>query len=215
MTIVACVIAVLSTSIGQTASGETAPARVGVVDIPAVSERYLKTSELEAVFERRRAELTAERDAMRDKVDRTARSLSEEFKPGTKEHLERRKQLAMLEAELQWLIEAQGRAIEQELAGSLRMIFDDIRSAVAEVARRKGFDIVLAADQLPKEAPATTTQSRQQIILQKVLYWRPSVDLTEDVIVQINAEYERQRSASGSGSARPPFSDENSTPDDR
>ncbi len=214
MTIASCWTSVVLMSIGQIASGGAAPARVAVVDIPAVSEGYRRTSDLENKFEQRRKALNAERGALREKVDRTTRSLREEFKPGTKEYQERRKQLAMLEAEFQWLVEAQGREIERQLAKSLRAIFDDIRNAIGEVAEEKGMDVVLAADQLPEDAPATTTQARQQIILQKVLYWRPSVDLTDDVIVRLNADYEAQHPSQASGSARPPFSDEHPMQDD-
>jgi Skp family chaperone for outer membrane proteins len=191
--------AVALASIGQATSGGFAPARVGVVDVPAVSERYLKTTELENHFELRRVKLSEQPDALREKIDRTARSLREEFKPGTNEFQERSKQLAMLEAELQWFVEEQGRQIEQELAGSLRLIFDDIRDVVGELAEQKGIDVVLAADRIPEGAPATTTQARQQIILQKVLYWRPSVDLTDDVVARLNARFEAQRPSPASG----------------
>lgn len=214
MTTVSCWTVVALMSVGQIASGGASPVRVAVVDIPAVSEAYLRTGDLENMFEQRRKALSAELGAMREKVDRTMRSLREEFKPGTKEYRERRKQLAMLEAELQWLVEAQGRDVERELAKSLRAIFDDIRNAVGEVADEKGVDVVLAADRLPEDAPPTTTQARQQIILQKVLYWRPSVDLTDDVIVRLNAEYEAQRPSQASGSARPPSSDEHPMQDE-
>ena len=178
-------------SLGQ--SGPATATRVAVVNVPVVSERYLKTSYLEGQFETKRLELAGQRDALRDNIDRTRRSLQEEFKPRTQEFRQRAKQLAMLEAEMQWLIETQGRQVETELAASLRMIFADIQSAIRAVAEERNIDVVLAADQLPPEPPMTTSQARQQVVLQKVLYWRPGVDLTDVVVARLNADFEKSR----------------------
>ncbi|MGB2985619.1 MAG: OmpH family outer membrane protein [Phycisphaerae bacterium] len=170
--------------------------KVAVVNVPAVSERYLRTSELEAQFEQRRVKFNEQRDALREKIERTGRSLQEEFKPGTREYDERRKQLAMLETELQWFIETEARKIEEGLASSLHSIYSDIQAVVREVAEEMGIDMVLAADRLPEEVPQTTTQVRQQIVLQKVIYFSPRVDLTDEVITRLNARYKARRAVS-------------------
>ncbi|MCH8243163.1 MAG: OmpH family outer membrane protein [Planctomycetes bacterium] len=128
------------TTIGQ--QDRFGSTRVAVVDVPVVSERYLRTSDLEARFEQRRVKFNRERDALREKMERAGRSLQEEFKPGTGEYGERRKQLAMLEAELQWFMETEGEKIERHLASSLRSIYDDIQAIVGEVAKEQGIDVI-------------------------------------------------------------------------
>ncbi len=187
MALVTCLMASALTLAGQTNSIGTT--RVAVVNVGLVSERYLKTSALEAQFEQKRAQLNEQRIAMEEQVDRTRRSLQEELKPGTSEFNERRKQLAMQEAELQWFMESEGQLIEQGLAVSLRAIFDDIQAAVREVAEEMRVELVLAVDQLPKEAPAKTGQARQQIMLQKVVYFHPQVDITDAVVAKLNASH--------------------------
>jgi len=167
--------------------GETS---VAVVNIPEVSERYHRRTDLEARFELVRTDLNKNRDAMRDKISRAGRSLQEELKPGTDEYFQREKELAMYEAELQYFVESQGRRIERELAGSLKLIFDDIQAAVIDIAKQRGIDIVLAADQLPDAPPENTSQVRQQIVLQKVIYWHPNVDITDDVVAHLNQAYD-------------------------
>lgn len=201
-----CMTAVLSI-LGQPATGGLGSARVAVVDIPAVSQRYLRTADLEAQFEQHRIKFTEQRDALRQKIERTGRSLQEEFKPGSDEFETRRKQLALLEAELQWYVESEGQKLEAALAASLREIYNDIRAAVSEVANEQGVDIVIAADRLPDETPRTTTQARQQILLQKVVYWNLRVDITEEVIVRLNAAHKARSMAAPSGPARPPLSE--------
>ena len=61
----------------------------------------------------------------------------------------------------------------------------------------KGVEIVLASDQLPAETPDSPTQVRQHILLQKVLFWTPSLDLTEDVITKLNGRYKAATPAAG------------------
>ena len=197
-------------SLGQSNASGTTPTRIAVVNVPVVSEQYLKTGELEREFEERRLKMAEQRDALRDRIDRAVGSLREEFKPGTDEYAGRAKELVMLEAEMQWLVESQGRKIEGQLAASLRLIFDDIRGMIRTMADERGIDVVLAADQLPEGSPSTTAQARQQVVLQKVLFWRPGVDITDDVISRLNTRFQTQRKASPSGSARPPSAEDDS-----
>jgi len=175
-------------------SASWASTNVAIVNIPAVSERYKRTADLEARFEVRRNELNQQRDQLRAKLERAARSLQEELKPGTDAFESRQKEAALLDAELKFFIESAGRKIEQELAGSLRSIFDDIQSVVEDIAREQGIDVVLAADQMPTGKAGSTIQVRQQIVLQKVLFWSPNLDLTDEVVTRLNAQYAKQRS---------------------
>ena len=199
-----CVTAALTIVGQQDAYGTT---KVAVVDIPAASTRYVRTGDLEGEFEQRRLKFNEERNALQQRIQRTGQSLQEELKPGTAEFEERRKQLVMLEAELQWFVEAEGQKIEQGLADSLRSIYEDIQEAVREVAEERGIEVVLAADRLPDEPAQSTTQIRQQIVLQKAIYWSPRVDLTEEVVTRLNARYEERKVTSPSEAASPPTRD--------
>lgn len=184
---------------GGVSGGEPA---VAVVNVPVVSERYAKTADLETRFDALRDQITKERDALRTRAERTARSLQEEFKPGTDDYRTRRKELAMLEAELEYFMESEGKQIEAGLARSLRAIFDDIHAMIRMVAEEKDVDLVLAIDDLPDEVPGSPNVVRQQIVLKKVLYWNSRVDLTEEVISRLNAQYKAAGGKSSLGSAR-------------
>ncbi len=169
--------------------GAAHAASVAVVNIAEVSEKYQRTADLEARFEQVRQKLNEERESLRGRIERATRSLQEELKPGTSEFRERRKELAMLEAQLQYFVESEGKQIEQELAESLRSIFNDIHAMVRVIAEEKALDIVLVADRMPDGPAENTTQVRQQIVLQKVLYWTPKVDITADVVSRLNERY--------------------------
>ena len=180
---------------------------VAVVNVPMVSEKYHKTTDLEAQFDAVRRKLNQERDAMKEKIDRANRSLQEEIKPGTEEFRQRRKEIALMEAELQWFIESEGQKVEKGLAESLRSIFGDIQAVVREVAEEKGIDVVMASDHLPPDTPEAPQQVRQHILLQKVLYWHARVDITEDVVTRLNTRYKAAGGASLPASVATPVPD--------
>lgn len=201
MALITLAVAMASSVLGQAGP---APARVAVVSIPAISEKYQKTADLEARFDVIRRRLSQDRDARKDKIERLKRSLQEELKPGTEEYSQRRKELAMEEAEMQWFVESEGQKVDHGLGDSLREIYQDIQASVREVAEEKGYDIVLASDQLP-DAPADSAQQvRQQILLQKVIYWNPRVDLTADVVAKLNERYKAQPAKNDAPPSAPP-----------
>jgi Skp family chaperone for outer membrane proteins len=167
----------------------SAQSRMGVVNVALVSEKYAKTKDLEGQFDALRKSLGQQRDALRDKIERAKVGLQEELKPGTDAFDARRKEIAMMEAELQWFVESEGQRVERGLAQALRSIYDDIQACVKEIADEQGLQIVLAADQVPAEPPDTPNQARQTILLQKVLYWKPEVDLTDAVLARLNQRY--------------------------
>ena len=192
--------------------------RVAVVNVAVVSEQYQRTKDLEAQFEAKRQLLQQQGDALRQKIEQDERSLREELKPGTSAYEARQKEMAMHQAELQYFVETEGRGVERGLAGSLRNIFSDIQVAVREVAEQKGYDVVLSYDQLPQESPDNPTAARQQILLQKVVYWSPRVDLTNAVIRHLNTKYGGQGAASpgqreGDGQTRVASADRTETPE--
>lgn len=171
------------------ASPTVADTKIAVVNVAEVSEKYDRTKDLESHFDNVRKTLQTQRDELKQKAERTAKSLNEEFKPGTDEYRNRRKELAMMEAQLQYFVDSEGKQIEAELAESLRSIFDDIQTVIRGLAEEKGFDLVLVADSMPPGAPDNTQQVRQQIVLQKVLFASPRVDITNEVVTRLNDKY--------------------------
>ena len=204
MTLVSLAATMVLAGVAQAAGAQADPqAKVAIVNVALASESYAKTSDLEAQFEQLRVKFRDEISAKRDRLERGVKALREEFKPGTAEFDQRQRELAQLEWELQYFQEVEGRKLERSLAASLRQIFADIQRAVGQVAQERGYDVVLAADALPPDAPDTTNMARQQILLQKVLYWNPRVDLTQDVIARLNAQYQGARPATPGTSALP------------
>ena len=184
------------------AGGAYAAEKAGVVNIPVVSERYAKTTDLEAQFDATRQRLSKQKDEQQDRINRLKRSLQEELKPGTAEFEIRKKEIAFAEAELQWFVETEGQKVERGLAQSLRIIYEDIQAIVREIAIEKKLGLVLAGDQLPAGVPDSPTQVRQHILLQKVLDGSADVDITEGVVTRLDARSKASQPA-GTGNPQP------------
>lgn len=200
MTLISIWAVTASMMIGQPGSQ---PTRIAVVNIPVISEKYTKTKDLEASFDARRKELNNQRDAQRNKIERLQRSLREELKPGTDTFIQRQKELVMAEAEMQWFVDSESIKVERGLAEALRGIYQDIQTIVREVASDSGIDVVLSSDLLPNSLPESSAQMRQQILLQKVVYFNPRLDITDKVVTRLNAKYGSLKRNSGVGSAAP------------
>ena len=167
-----------------------ASARVAVVSIGEVSEKYQRTTELESFFDGQRSQFQKTRDEQKQKIERMTKSLQEELKSGTPEFRERAKQITMMEAELKWFVESEGQRLEEGLKSSLRSIYKDMLVVVREVADAKKLDLVVASDRMPESLPESPNQLRQQILLQKVVYWTPRVDITAEVIQRLNERHQ-------------------------
>lgn len=179
------------------------PARVAVVDVPTISEKYARTKELEREIESVRVQFNQERDARRAEIERLNRALEEQFKPGTPDYTERREQLVVLDAKLKSFVESEGAKLERKFNESLMSIFEDIRNAVRTVAQAQGIDVVMAADRPPEVLPDSAAVLRNQLLLQKVLYFHPRVDITQEVIQQVNESYQQRRAVTPGGNAPP------------
>lgn len=189
--------AIVTLLVAQASLGQ---ANIAVVNIPAASERYQKTADIESRIEQRRKELRRERDERRDALERGARALQEDFRPGTDEYAKRERELAQTQWELQYFEESESKIIEREMAAAMLEIYNDIRAAVKVIAQQRGLDLVMAADPDPEQQAETTSQVRQQIVLQKVVYFSAELDITQEVVDRLNAQYKAQ---SGGGSAPP------------
>lgn len=168
----------------------SAPAtKVAVVDVPAVSDAYYKKTALEDDFEAMRAKFREQVDKEKKEIETLRRSMEEQFKPGTPDFEQRKEEGVLRETRLKLYMEREGGNLDGIVNASLRSIFEDIHKVVGKVAEEDGLDIVLAKDELPVEKPNSSDVLRQQIMLHKVMYFRPSLNITAKVIQRLNDEY--------------------------
>jgi Skp family chaperone for outer membrane proteins len=73
----------------------------------------------------------------------------------------------------------------------LKAVFDKVQASVAEIAKQKGLDLVLT-ENLPDPAPGTelTPDQMAQLLAQhNVLFAGGNIDITDEVIAALDAQY--------------------------
>jgi Skp family chaperone for outer membrane proteins len=165
--------------------------KVAVISPVQVFQKMAETQDLK---EKMKAEEAA-RKTTGDEKSLKIRKLQEELqqlKPDSPAYSDKMKELraAQIEASVWDKItsaDAEGRENEQSLA-----LFRKIESAVAEIAKAKGIDVVISDNvgALPENVTGATKQQFTQFMSQKtVWYSSPAVDLTNDVLAKLDADY--------------------------
>lgn len=195
-------VAVSAFSGGAAALGES----IAVLDVARIFEQYQMTRDLERLFEEQRRALTAEADKRRESMDQMRRALAA-FDPASEDFARREQELVRAEVDFQVWSTYEERKLKTDHKNWLMHIYRNTRGVVADVAKSRGFDLVITYDRLADDAPDSTTL-RQQILLQKVIYHSDRVDITEEVLNKLNSAYQSRGSirslSEAPGTASPP-----------
>jgi len=164
---------------------------VAVINLPHVFERYQMTRDLEQFFEEKRQSFTQEAQKKRDDVTMKRNALSQ-FKPGTVDFNERRKNLTQAEIEFQVWLETLEAELKEEHKAWLLSLYDDVQRVVGKLAQERGFDLVLSYNENLEEDAPDSVALRQQILLRTVLFASERVDLTQPALERLDAEYQKR-----------------------
>lgn len=168
---------------------------VAVINLAVAFERYQMTRDLESVFAERRAAVKEQGKTRSDEID-TMRTALEQFKPGTADFQEREEQLVRKEIDFQVWLEVQERRLKLDHKRWLETIYERVQATVGQVARERGIELVLTYSDLVEDAPDSVA-FRQQILLRTVIYADTRIDLTNDVVVLLDADYEKRGGKAG------------------
>ncbi|HEV8261140.1 MAG TPA: OmpH family outer membrane protein, partial [Burkholderiales bacterium] len=149
---------------------------MGAVNIAEVFDKYEMTKGLEEHFEHQRQALAERAQARRDEMDAKRRALLEQFKPDTAEFEERQEELERMQVDYEVWAGVEEKRLKKQHKHWLMTIYRNVREQVRQVAEMRGIDMVLTYDTLTEDAPDSQAL-RQQILLQKVIYSSPRVDL--------------------------------------
>jgi Skp family chaperone for outer membrane proteins len=177
------------------------PPRIAVVDVSRVFDTYAKVAAVKAalqkIFEPQQAELKQLERKLHEWEGRLRLDLRDPKKDiGFFKELQAFT-LQKFEFELK-VQEFQSAAAEREKA-EMKSVLDDIKSAIAAVARAEKFDIVIRAPE--DDAPpvsgndVTPRESMQEMIRRfrqsPVLTYKPDLDITAKIITTLNDDYKK------------------------
>jgi Skp family chaperone for outer membrane proteins len=161
--------------------------KIGVINLSVAFDKYRLTKDLEAKFDEKRRELADEADRRKAEIDVKREALAS-FKPDSADYKERRDQITELEVQFQVWAGVKDQQLKDSHKEWLLHIYTDIRAAVKKVAQEQGVDLVLTFEDVTEDAPDSKAL-RQQLLLEKVIYFDTRLDLTEAVLKQVNSSY--------------------------
>ncbi len=164
--------------------GET---NIAVINVAKVFEKYDMTHDLETMFETKRQAAAQEAETRRSSIDQMRRALTA-FDPDSEDYARREQDLIRAEVEFQvWSTQTENR-MKSDHKKWLLKIYDNVQLAIKELAEKKNIDLVLTYDELTEDAPDSITL-RQQILLQKVIFHDERIDITADILKNLNQKY--------------------------
>ncbi len=187
---------VLAAVIGWQAMGQRnagpAPVTLAAIRMDTLVENLDERANAKAEVARMEREIADEQKARQDELTK----LEDEFKdllPGPMKD-ELRDRIAMKGLQYKSWYEGSMEELEAEKALRLKDLYRKIKIAIKAMAETAGYDIVIQNDEssdLPFESDSRVpaqVQVLQQISSRKVLYLKPAVDVTQDLIVRMNNE---------------------------
>ncbi len=180
-----------------------APTHVAVVNVSKVLSSMQEFKDIRAKWE-------ADQSSMKTLADKDQADLASEQqnivngpKPGTdqydqavqtfdKDHVEDESQLQLKKLQFQ---RGQSR--------TLKMLFEEIEASVADVAKEKGFDLVITeASDFPPNVQDLTPDAMAQLMAQhNVMYVTPQIDISSEVITVLDAKYKSGNTSTGGAPA--------------
>jgi Skp family chaperone for outer membrane proteins len=162
--------------------------RAAICDVAEVFDNYLKGKQLSTEFRQRGERLNTE-DEQRAKAITDIDSELQGLVPGSDAYQARQQEQQRLKIEREVWRQMQVSQVDGERLKLTGDMYDEILAAVRKVAARRGVNLVLY-DKHRIDQPASLTDMLQQVELKKVLYADETIDITGDVLEELNTAYE-------------------------
>jgi Skp family chaperone for outer membrane proteins len=183
-------LALAATGIGYRAVAvaiESRPPTVVVVfNLQKVSDSFVNRAVLDAEYKKLEANIDAERMVRKATVENLIAAY-DEAGDEDKGLLFDQIQQAMGEAEK--YIEFTEREKDLEKSLIMQSLFRDIKSTVAKIAEANNYDLVIASDASTELNPKLSSRATiEQISMHRIYYANTHIDITEQIITQMNLE---------------------------
>jgi Skp family chaperone for outer membrane proteins len=187
--------------LGALAAFQTLAQRGGAADPPIVAavrieplfdglqQRALAKTEIAAL----EADITAEGKRRQAIIVEMEQSLEDGVAANKREELS--DEIALERLKLQFWSQQATAEFEVEKAIRLQHLYTSVKKAIEDMALAEGYDIVVLNDasmELPFERDARVPaqlQILEQIASRKLLYLKPALDVTDDLIMRMNNEF--------------------------
>lgn len=164
------------------------PITAATVDLERLFEALEELASEQAHLQELGAAMDSENDTRQAELQRMDDELAT-LQAGTERYDELESQYIQKSIEYQAWIEFMRRQIDREKALVLEKVYGSVKQAVRDMAEQQGFDIVYLNDSLKPLQRGSEASIQQQISARRMLYTKPALDITEDLITRMNNAY--------------------------
>jgi Skp family chaperone for outer membrane proteins len=170
--------------------GSAASSRIAVLDLVRVFNETAQIQDLNDLIRQKNDDYAKEAKQRKKVIEDRQLELSA-FKIGSQDYDTRRKNLIRLNIEANVWLKVSEQEIEQLRYDWTKIVYEKAMQASAEVARERGYDIVLQrTDFKPDEVAEPSLQSIQRLIRDRaVVYHAKEIDITDLVMQRMDREY--------------------------
>ncbi len=150
-------------------------------EVKALNEKLQKDKE---DYDRQQKLRTTEIEKIQNELD--------QLRPDSQQYDDKNKELLKAKADLQAWYEVMNVDLQHRKKVQMKTLVDKIQDSVGDVAQQLGYDLVISDQsvELPANLELVTWDQLRALINQRnILYAAKGVDITDKVIIQLNAKY--------------------------
>lgn len=177
----------LTNTVAQSTPAKVGPTSVAVCNVMDIFSKYNRSVDLMKELQKKQQAIQAENDKKVKALDAAQQELSS-YNPGKPEYQRVQEKIKRLAIERQVWLRMQEASLLEEHLNLTKDMYEEVRKAIAAVAKYNGVDIVLQVE--PNDFNAeNATQMVNMISNRKVVYTDDRLDLTPSVLKYLNMAY--------------------------
>jgi Skp family chaperone for outer membrane proteins len=162
--------------------------KIAVVDIVKVFNSYEQTKKLNELFDQKRESIKLEADKRRDVILGKRKNL-ESYKPDHPDYKALSEEAVRLEIDMKVWLQVMEQEIKDKHKFWLQKTYENICDVVATTAAKRGFELALTYEEINAAEIPDSNALRQQIVRRNVIYAAAQVDLTDEVLNELNLKF--------------------------
>jgi len=162
--------------------------KIGLVNFTKLVNSYKRMQgELESSV-KRRAQLEQEQTVKKDDIAKLATKL-QQHTPESDAYKKTETEIRQKRADLETWTRINQEELLNEDTRIMREVYEDVEAAAADYGRKNAYTLILREDDM-ELAKATMNELKFKVALRKVLYYDPSIDITNPLVKVLNERYE-------------------------
>ncbi len=177
----------LTNTVAQSSPAKVGPTSVAVCNIMEIFTKYNRATDLMKELEKKQQAIQSENEKKTKAIEAAQQELGS-YNPGKPEYQRVQEKIKRLAIERQVWLRMQENSLLEEHLNLTKDMYEEVRKAVAAVAKYNGVDIVLQIE--PNDfSVENATQMVNLISTRKVVYSADRLDLTPSVLQYLNMAY--------------------------